>query len=486
MDDLQKLAQLNGPWFCSMAGMEETAGCPGCQRSQARIAELEGMVRDLTAQVKDLMAKLQGNRPPSRPAAKMPSAPAKKPTGRKPGGQPGHPPHLKRRLPPEFVSNTVAHIPKTCEHCQAALPQVAGATDPEPTWHQVVELPPVLVTVTEHQGHARTCLCCGQVTRAAIPAEVLAHCIGPRLTGVIGYLTGDQGMSKRGVEELVEHVFGVPLGLGTVSNLEQEMSAALAAAHTEATDAVRDALVKNVDETGWKENGKKRWLWLAATKLVAVFIVHPWRNVTALEALLGREFKGILCSDRWVVYNQWPDPSARQLCWAHLKRNWEKMVERGGAAKRIGDRFLAIHKRVFESWHLFRGGGCPRTELLDQIAPLIEKMDDVIAAGRRCRDAKTQRFCARLEKQTSGLWTFAEFEGVEPTNNHGERVLRRAVLWRRRSFGCHSGAGCRFAERILTVATTLRLQRRNVVKFLGESIAAYRIGRPTPKLLPPG
>ena len=467
-----------------MARMEETAGCPGCQRLQARVAELEGMVRDLAAQVKDLMAKLQGKPPPARPAADIPPAPAKKPTGRKPGGQPGHPPHLKRRLPPELVSNTIVYVPRACEHCQAALPRTAGANDPEPTWHQIVELPPVLVTVTEHQGHARTCPCCGEVTRASIPAEVLAHSVGSHLTGVIGYLTSDQGMSKRGVEELVEHVFGVPIGFGTVSNLEQEISAALAVAHTEATDAVRDAPVKNVDETGWKQNGKKRWLWLAATKLVAVFVIHPWRNLSALEALLGRELKGILCSDRWVVYNEWPDPFARQLCWAHLKRNWEALVERGGTAKKIGERFLAIQKQVFELWHLYRGGGCTRARLIDQMLPLIEDMEDVLADGLRSRDAKTRRFCTRLDEEKWGLWTFVESEGVEPTNNHGERVLRRAVLWRRRSFGCHSAAGCRFAERILTVATTLRLQQRNVVKFLSESIAAHRTGRPAPKLLP--
>jgi transposase len=466
-----------------MASMEETAGCPGCQRLQARVAELEGMVRDLAAQVKDLMAKLQGKQPPSRPAADIPPAPAKKPTGRKPGGQPGHPPHLKRRLPPELVTTTIPHIPKTCEHCQAALPKIAGPNDPEPTWHQVAELPPVLATITEHQGHARTCPCCGEVTRAAIPAEVLAYSVGPHLTGVIGYLTGDQGLSKRGVEEVVEQVFGVPIGLGTVSNLEQEISAALAVAHTEATDAVRDAPVKNLDETGWKQNGQKRWLWLAATKLVAVFIIHPWRNRSALEALLGREFKGILCSDRWVVYNEWPDPFARQLCWAHLKRNWEAMVERGGTAKKIGERFLPIQKQVFELWHLFRGGGCTRAELTERMLPLIEDLEDVLAEGLRCRDAKTQRFCARLDEEKWGLWTFVEAEGVEPTNNHGERVLRRAVLWRRRSFGCHSATGCRFAERILTVATTLHLQRRNVVNFLSESIATYRAGRPAPKLI---
>jgi transposase len=344
----------------------------------------------------------------------------------------------------------------------------------------------VLVTVTEHQGHARTCRCCGGVTRAALPAAVRAHSVGPHLTGVIGYLTGDQGMSKRGVEELVEHVFGVPVGLGTVSNLEHELSAALAAAHTEATEAVRDAAVKHVDETGWKENGRKRWLWLAATQAVAVFVIHPWRNLSALQALLGRELTGILCSDRWVVYNDWPDPFDRQLCWAHLKRNWQALVERGGTAKRIGERFLAIHRPVFELWHLFRGGGCTRDELVQRMLPWVDAMDGVLAAGARCRDARTRRFCARLDAEKFGLWTFVEAAGVEPTNNHGERVLRRAVLWRRRSFGCHSAGGCRFAERILTVATTLRLQGRNVVAFLGETIAAHRAGRPGPKLVPVG
>lgn len=466
--------------------MDEPVGCPECVRLRARVAELEAMVRDLAAQVKDLTARLNDRSPPPRPPAELPAAPAKKPTGRKPGGQPGHPPHLKRRLAPDLVTRTVAHVPKTCEACRAALPAVGGPDDPDPAWHQVVELPPVLVEVTEHLGHARTCRCCGHVTRAAIPAAVRAHAVGPHLTGVIGYLTGDQGLSKRGVEEVVEHVFGVPIGLGTVSNLEAEVSAALAGAHAEATAAVRDAPVKHVDETGWKQAGRKRWLWAAATKLVAVFVVHPWRNRAALEALLGREFTGILCSDRWVVYREWPDPYARQLCWAHLKRNWEKLVERGGSGKRIGERFLAVHQRVFERWHLFRGGGCARAELSDRMLPLVSEFEDVLAAGLRCRDARTRRYCARLEADQFGLWTFVEAEGVEPTNNHGERVLRRAVLWRRRSFGCHSTGGCRFAERLLTVAGTLRLQGRNVVNFLGESVAAYRAGQPGPKLVPVG
>jgi transposase len=466
--------------------MGEAVECPGCLRLQARVAELEAVVRELAAQVKDLTARLRAKEPPPRPPADPTPAPAKTPTGRKPGGQPGHPPHLKRRLPTDLVTDTVTHLPETCEQCQTVLSATAGPDDPEPTWYQVIDLPPVLVRVTEHQGHARTCPCCRHVTRAAIPADVRAHSIGPRLTGVLGYLAGDQGISKRGIEELVEHVFGVPIGLGTVSNLEQEVAAALAVAHTQATETLRDAPVKHVDETGWKQAGQKRWLWVAATELVAVFVIHPYRNLSALKALLGREFKGVLCSDRWVVYDDWPDPFARQLCWAHLKRNWEALVERGGTAKRIGERFLAVQRPVFELWHLFRGGGCTRAELADRMLPWVDEMEAVLAAGSRCRDGRTKRFCARLDREKYGLWTFVGTADVDPTNNHGERVLRRAVLWRRRAFGCHSANGCRFAERILTVAATLRLQGRNVVAFLGESIAAHRAGRPGPKLVPEG
>jgi transposase len=473
--------------------MDEAATCPGCRDRDARIAVLEARVADLDAllrdalgRIKDLEAKLAANTPPPRPPAALPPAPAKTPTGRKPGGQAGHPPHLKHLLPPDRVHQIIPFVPATCAHCAARLPAAAGPADPEPTRHQVAEVPPLAAVVTEYQGHARTCGCCGHVTRAVIPADLRAHSVGPQLTGVIGYLTGDQGISKRGVEEIVEHVLGVPIALGTVSNLEQEIAAALAPTHAEATQAVRAAPVKHVDETGWQQHGLKRWLWVAATRLVAVFVIHPLRDRSALESLLGRELLGILCSDRWVVYQQWPDPYARQLCWAHLKRNWEALVERGGAGKRIGDQFLGIHRQVFELWHLFRGGGCTRADLEARMDPHIHALTDVLAAGLRCRDAKTRGFCARLTEEQYGLWTFVGTAGVEPTNNHAERVLRRAVVWRRRSFGCHSAAGCRFAERLLTVAGTLRLQKRNIVRFLGDAVAAYRAGLPGPKLVMEG
>lgn len=456
----------------------EQPECPGCRERDARIAALEARVAALEGVVHDLTKPVV----PPRPAPELPKGPAKQPTGKKAGGQPGHPPHLKTLAPPERVNEVVPFIPAVCAHCQTALPQEPGPNDPPPVRHQVAELPKLAAVITEYQGHARTCPCCGKVTQAAIPEDIRAHSVGPNLTGTLSYFAGCHGVSKRGIEEISEAVFDAPVALGTVANLEQEVSAALAPAYEEAKQAVQQAEVKHLDETGWKENGKKRWLWVAATTTVVVFLIHTLRNAVALRKLLGDKLYGILCSDRWCTYDLWPT-DRRQVCWAHLKRNWEKMLERGGKAKEIAQACLSVHKRVFELWHLYRGGGCTRLDLGNDMAPLMLQMLEILQSGQRCRDGKTQRFCARLLKQYLALWTFVLVEGVEPTNNHAERVQRRAVLWRRRSFGCHSADGCRFVERILTVVQTLRLQKRSVVQFLQEAIVAHRSSQKSPSLL---
>ena len=450
---------------------EPPAECSRCRELEARVLELETKLRDLEDRLKPAAGK--------RPVEPQPPAPGKTPTGKTRGAQPGHKPHLKTWLPRERVSDVVPYIPERCATCDEALPPVAGPNDPAATIHQVAELPPLLAVVTEHQGHYRTCSH-GHVTHAAIPAAVRGHTLGPNLTAAVAYFAGSHGMSKRGIEEVVETLFGVPIALGTVANLEREMSVALEPAYRQTRRHVADAAVKHLDETGWKEAGKKRWLWVAATASAVLFLIHPRRNLAALKLLLGK-LSGILVSDRWKVYDDW-DAECRQICWAHVKRNWDKQIERGGTAKTLGERWQTTQKTVFELWHLFRGGGCTRTELSDRLVPHVEALGEVLHAGTRSRDAALVRYCERLWDRFPMLWLFAAVEGVEPTNNHAERVQRRAVLWRRKSFGCQTPAGCRFVERILTVVQTLRLQKRNALEFLGQCLTAHRLGQSTPKL----
>jgi transposase len=471
--------------------------CPGCRERDARIAKLEAevaelrdqlrSVRQLQARVQELEARLGQNASNSSmpPSANPPQAPPpvrKTPTGRKPGGQPGHPPQQRTRLPAERLTEPTVHYwPERCEACQRTLTAASGPDDPEPRWHQVVELPEIPVQVTEHQAHGRTCAC-GHVTWAQIPAPVRNYVYGPRLTSTLSFVSGVLHASKRGVEEFAETVLRVPIALGTVSNLEQEMSAALASAHTEAQQAVQQAAAKNVDETGWKQAGAKRWLWGAATALAVCFVITPTRGAAGLTALLGEKIKGIICSDRWSVYGQLK-LGLRQLCWAHLKRDFQKLVDRGGAAAEYGKLGLGVVDILFHEWHLYRGGGS-RAALQRELEPMRQAMRGWLEEGARCRDTKVAALCGNLLAAEPALWTFLYKPGVEPTNNHIERLLRPGVLWRKNAFGCHSEAGCRFVERIMTVVQTLRLQKRPALPFLYEALRAHRLGHSGPTLLP--
>jgi transposase len=444
-------------------------------------------VQELEAQLREVLAKLKtdatnSSTPPSANPLGADKPVKKKKSKRQRGGQPDHPPHLKQLLPSERVTRTKHFVPAECASCHAELPREAGPDDPEPKRFQTIELPPITVDVTEYQAHARTCPCCGEVTQATIPAAIRAHSVGPRLTATLSYLTGCHGISKRGVEEIAETVFGAPIALGTVANLEQEVSAALAAAHQEALAAVRQADVKFADETSWKLWGKLCWLWAAATANVAVFVIHAQRSAVGLAALLGEEIDGILHSDRWNVYLQVP-AERRQLCWAHLKRDFQKVVDCGGPSEFVGHRGLRIVKELFAAWHAFQEGKVTRRKLQTMIEPLQRRLTKALMEGAFGDDARVAKFCDNVLTLESALWTFVTKKGVEPTNNYMERLLRRAVLWRRRSFGSNSKTGCRFVERILTVVQTCRLHAKNTLEFLCDAVRAHRNGLSCPCLL---
>ena len=448
---------------------------------QQQLATLTERVRVLEEQLKKNAS--NSSLPPSANPPQAPKPVVKTPSGKKPGGQPGHPPTLQRRLPPERLQQVISFVPATCRRCGHDLPQQTGANAPAPSWHQVAELPPLVAHVTEYQGHARTCPVCQAVTHAAIPADLCRHSFGPNLAATLAYLVGCHRVSRRGVEEIAQAVFDVPLSLGSVCHLEEQMSQALAPAHAEAVAAVRAAEVKHADETSWRQAGKKRWLWLAATATVAAFVVHARRSLAGLQTLLGEVIAGVVISDRWKVYEVLPD-GRRQLCWAHLIRDFRALSERRGVSRRIGEDLLALSGVLFEYWPKVRDGTHSRAWFVDEVLRAIRPdVQALLRRGLRRRCAATRGTCRELLAWEASLWTFAFIEGVEPTNNHAERVLRGAVLWRKGSFGCTSEGGRRFVERILTVVQTLRLQGRPVLTYLQEALCAHRKGVLAPKLL---
>ena len=243
--------------------------------------------------------------------------------------------------------------------------------------------------------------------------------------------------------------------------------------------------MKNTDETGWSQAGQRRWLWTAATASAALFVIHLRRSFEGLQALLGQAIGGIVGSDRWTAYSKLP-LEQRQICWAHLKRDFRKLIDRGGPAQAIGQVGIEVVECLFADWWSFRRGELGRPGLQARVERMARELQGVLEQGCGCADTKAAHFCANLLALYPALWLFATLEGVEPTNNHAERILRRGVLWRKNAFGCHSAAGCRFVERMLTVTQTLRLQGRPVLDYLVRAIEAHRSGRPAPQLLGQG
>jgi transposase len=306
---------------------------------------------------------------------------------------------------------------------------------------------------------------------------------GPRVQATVGYRTGRLNSSHRDVAEVLQTLGGLDLSLGSSSALAQQVSAAVAAPVADAQAYVQTQPVANADETSWPQGRQGCWLWVAVTAWVSVFVLRPSRGSVVAKELLGAAYAGIVGSDRYSGYT-WLDRLRRQVCWAHLRRDFQAFVDRGGESARVGQALLDATEQLFARWYRVRDGTLSREAFQDAVVPLRAEVGTLLRAGQALRHAKTGGTCDHLVALEPALWTFVTVAGVEPTNNAAERALRRAVLWRKRSLGTKSDAGSRAVERLLTVVTTLRQQQRDVLDYLTAACQAATLGLAPPSLLP--
>jgi transposase len=445
------------------------------------VRELEGELDHLRGQLAELQDRLRANSSNSSTAPSSnplwaPKLKPKKPTGNKPGGQAGHQGHCRTLLPSDQVDEVIEHRPAVCAYCRTSL---ADAPQRLVMRHQVAELPARAVKITEHQSYACRCAQCGQTTACAIPHQVAGRCTGERLDAALCYLCAYVHGSRRAVRDVAHEVLGVPLSLGTISTREGEMAAALNDAYEQVQQNVRQAAAKNVDETGWRRAG--RWLWVAATRRQALFRIDRGRNWHGLQNLLGELVQGTVCSDRFGIYDRLKI-GRRAVCWAHLKRDFQRWIDRGGITAWLGEGGMAIASAVFELWRRLSQGKIVRSTLRRKVTTLRRRMRDLLRRGIDSGVVKAKHFCRHVLKVQPALWTFARLDGIEPTNNHAERMLRGAVIWRKTCLGSHSVGGCHYVERMLTALATLRLQGRAVLDFLTQTLQAHRHALPSPVL----
>jgi transposase len=416
------------------------------------------------------------SRPPSSDPPHVKRAPPRPPSGRRSGGQPGHArqqrPLLEPTQPPLVLK------PSACRQCGQAL----TGTDPQPLRHQVLELPAFRPEVTEYQLHRLRCAGCGRTTCAALPPGAPTGGQGPRLQAAVALLTGAYRLSKRQVAGLCADLLGTPLSAGQVCAVEAEAVAATAPVVAALRAYVHDQPA-NVDETGWWQKQDRAWLWSVVTRCVTVFVLALSRAAAVAQELIDPSAGQVITTDRYKGYD-WLPLYQRQICWAHLRRDFQAMVDRGNAGSALGEELLVFAEDVFTQWYRVRDGTIRRATLRKYVDSQRPWFRDRLEAGRGCGCAKTAAVCRDLLRLEPALWTFTRVDGVEPTNNAAERGFRHAAQWRRSSHGTESAGGSRFVEQILTVVATCRQQGRDVWAYLTACCRAYHHGDPPPSLLP--
>jgi transposase len=452
----------------------------------AALERIDALLEDnarLRARVDELERKLgenssNSNKPPSTDPPSDRAARSKDaPSGRRPGGQPGHKGKRREMLPPEQVTRTQECFPSACRRCGDHLGRVA---DVEPLRHQVIDLPAITPDVTEYRLHRVTCGC-GAITCGGLPVGTPTGMLGPGVLALIALLVADCHVSRRKVQSLLQHLLGIRISLGALSESEQVVTDAVAGAVDEARLHALSERVKHVDATTWSQAGSYRALWTLATTAVTVFAIVTDASRSTLCKWID-QVRGVMVTDRGTQFDFWA-MERRQICWAHLIRKFASFAGRRGRPGEIGGHLLVWSRVLLHNWHRVRDGTMSRAEFQRVAANLRAVIEPLLEEGGALSSKGFDGACRNILAHREAMWRFVADRGVEPTNNHAERELRGFVLWRRATFGSRSDRGDRFAANVKSVVHTCRKQRQPILPYLTRAVQAALRGAPTPSLL---
>lgn len=436
-----------------------------------RIEQLEAQLQKLTPRNSSLPP--SSEHPHAKPKRKP--APGKK---RKQGGQKGHQRNVRELIPSNQCNEVIPCKPTNCRRCGGQLQSDAA----EPTRHQVWDLPPIEPIVIEYQLHRGHCRCCGITTQANLPDGVPSGQCGARLAAFTGLLMGHFRQSKRRASSFLGDLLDIPCSPAWTVKIQNLVSDAVAAPYEELRTRLASQKQLFVDESPTKEKNTKSWLWVAVAPMFAVFGIFGNRKRESLVSLVG-DYRGIILNcDRAKMYL---DGKRLQWCWAHLKRDIQKMIDSPDhQAKRLGHDLMRQQRLLFGHWRRYKMGEIKWTTFQTLVRPIRKEFNSLLLRGSFSGHEQLIGVCNELYPRREHLWTFTRVKGIEPTNNTAERALRPAVIYRKLSFGTQSASGSRYLERMLTISETCRLQGRNTYEYLIGAMQAKFAALPASSLLP--
>lgn len=446
-----------------------------------RIRELEETVAMLLEEIAELKRRLGVNSENSSkpPSSDPPHAEGKqrKAKRKKHGAKSGHPKQNKALLPEERVNDLSNELPEACPACGGTHFSDSGVP---PLRDQFIDLPMIVPEVREIRRPVLACIACGQNTYAPLPEGTPKHTFGPGVVAMVCILTGMLNVSKRKALSMMTDVFNVPMSLGALSDCEKRLTKALEKPYEEATAAIQSGEFGHADETGWPlGNLHKGWLWVLSNGEAASFMVHESRGQNAAQSILG-DFSGTLISDRWGGYNMYE--GERQVCWAHLRRDFKAVSESRGWLGKTGKKLYDLSGQILGNYSRVRDGTLTLATFQRRVCKWRPQIENWLRQGASHAGQLSGK-CRKILKCRKWLWTFVDHNSVEPTNNLAERDVRQGVLWRKGSFGVQSERGARYVERILTIGATCRRQGKSVIQFLNAACESFHNNSPMPCLI---
>ena len=447
------------------------------RQCHAVIDNLAQQVAVLQEQVALLQERLKldshnSSKPPSSDGPGRPNRAQRRASERKRGAQKGHPGTFRALLPEAEINGVHDCQPERLCVCGAEV-EVRGKA----VRHQVFDIPPVKADVQEYRLYSGVCTGCGKLHRAALPPGVPSGQIGPRALALIGVLATRHHLTQFKIRDLLAQMMGLDFSVGAISQAHGKLAQALKAPVEEATHSLAQAPLVHMDETRYPREGSANWVWAAIQPNLAIFSVLPSRARYVIHDLIGTEPQGIVVSDRYAAY-AYIDASQRQLCWAHLIRDFTRIAERPGQAGRIGAKLLACGYVLFR-WRANGKTAC-------EFEPLQHRIRHALTRGAeqsQCR--RTQATCQNLLKLWPALWSFVGNPTVPPTNNDAERAIRGIVLKRKISGPTRSKRGDEFIAHGFSVYESCRRQGRDLIDYMHQAVIAWINKVPHPTLLPP-
>lgn len=380
---------------------------------------------------------------------------------RRAGAQPGHSPQGYKLHSADKVIDV---FPEVCS-CGHPLERTGKFCV-----EQKIDIPFIKPHVTEYHRWQGLCRRCGKKKTAPLPEGVQPDLLGEGAKAIISSLSGFFHNSKRDIHQILKDIFHLPISLGLVSTTEKRVSQRLAVSHQKLIEQMEESPYLHMDETGHKSCGKNGWGWMFTNRDVSVLKLASSRGKKVLESMLP-DYEGWIISDRYGAYRYFDDRK-RQLCWSHLKRDFQRFAQSPHPLLACrGEELAQITKEVFALDKAFKNQSIDRLFFYRRIRLIKKRMIYALKGILQIpKIPQAHRVAHNLLADFDMMWRFVENPEVELTNNLAERQIRKYVIYRKKSLFTWSQRGNEFIERIFSLYLSCRLQKQNAFSKLSNLI----------------